>query len=202
MLNRIRVLLLGVGLALGVALNVFIAPQLSTPRDPIFNGPDIAENWEWRSMAIWMHPWWLAEQFPAASVTNSGFSIPPASPSDLPLGMKFEESLAEDVGLKIVGNSPALDIRSIDIRNKLEGYFQNYSRIHCRSSMEMVKRDSCYFFVAWDNSAIDVSNPVFVGVLTNTNLGEEEMGLVEEELLRRLSPIPIETIPVMGTTDE
>ena len=89
-MTRVRLALIGLGLALGIGLNVTVAPQIMTPRPPVFNGPDIAENWEWRSMAIQMHSWWLWEQFPDAQVVNAGFIEPPGNPDALPVGMKFD----------------------------------------------------------------------------------------------------------------
>lgn len=194
---RLRVSLLALGLALGIFLNAFIAPQLSVPSKPVFNGPDVAENWDWRSMAIWMHPWWLANRFPGARVENVGFVVPSGHDDALPVGMKFEENTARRVGLEVDASQPALDIRSASIRESLRSYEQNYSRIHCRSSQDMLKRDTCYFFVAWDSSLISATTPTFVGVLTETALGKEEMGLVEKTLLQRLVGKSLTQVPTM-----
>ena len=194
---RLRVSLLALGLALGISLNAFIAPQLSVPSKPVFNGPDVAENWDWRSMAIWMHPWWLASKFPGARVENVGFVVTSSQDGALPVGMKFEEDSARRVGLKVDATQSALDIRSASIRESLRSYEQNYSRIHCRSSQDMVKRDTCYFFVAWDPALISATPPTFVGVLTETELGKEEMGLVEKTLLQRLVGKSLNQVPTM-----
>ena len=191
MLNRLRLAALGAGLVLGVALNVFVAPQLMTPRPPIFNGPDIAENWEWRSMAIHNHSWWLWDKFPDATVVNAGFTTPPGQPDALEVGMLFSLWIDKHLGLDVDTSEPALDVTSLNIRDALLEYERIYSRIHCRSGQEMETRDTCYYFVAWDPEILPDENPVFVGVETSRQLNQEEMALVELNLLEKISPIPV-----------
>lgn len=191
MLNRIRVALIAIGLIGGITLNTTLAPQLMTPRPPVFNGPDIAENWEWRSMASQTHSWWLWEKFPDATVVNAGFVPPPGRPDALMVGMKFSHWIDEFLGLDVDTTEPALDVTELGIRDELRSYQIVYSRIDCRSGQDMETRDTCYYFVAWDFSLIPGENPVFVAVETSRTLGDEEMALVERNLLEKISPVPL-----------
>ena len=194
MLNRIRVALIASGLVAGIALNTTLVPQLMTPRPPVFNGPDIAENWEWRSMAIQTHSWWLWDKFPDATVVNAGFVPPPGNPEALQVGMKFSLWIDEYLGLDVDTTEPALDVSELGIRDELRSYQRVYSRIHCRSGQEMEVRDTCYYFVAWDPALIPSENPVFVAVETSRTLDDEEMALIERNLLEKISPVPIDEL--------
>lgn len=195
--NQIRVGLIGLGLAMGIGLNTFVAPQLMTPRPPVFNGPDIAENWEWRSMAIYMHAWWLWEQFPDATVTHVGFIPPPGHPELLPVGMKFSGAWDPLLGLAVDLSSPPLDLSGLDVRDELFSHRHVYSRIHCRVGQEMEVRDTCYYFVAWDPALLSDNSPEFVGIELNRTLGEEEMALVERSLLEAVASTNIENLSVI-----
>lgn len=190
-MERIRVTLIALGLVLGIGLNVVLAPQLMTPRPPVFNGPDVAENWEWRSMAIQTHSWWLSEKFPDAVVERVGFTAPPGRPNDLEVGMQFSQWFDPLLGLRVNTEFPPLDVVDLGIRDELRTYEKVYSRIHCRSGQEMVDRDTCYYFVAWDSELLPDSEPVFIGVRTVAEEGKEEMALVEKNLLNKISPVPL-----------
>lgn len=192
-MSRLRSLLISLGIVAGIALNVTVAPQIMTPRPPVFNGPDIAENWEWRSMAIHTHGWWLWEQFPGATVVNAGFVEPPGNPDAPPVGLLFKPWV-DEIGLDVDFSQPALDVSGLDIRDDLAAHQKVYSRIHCRSSQDMEQRDTCYYFVAWDDDLIPDGAPTFVAVLTNANEDDEEMALVEKTLLERISPVAIEDL--------
>lgn len=193
---RLRVTVLGLGVGLGMALNLTVAPQIMTPRQPVFNGPDIAENWEWRSMAIGMHSWWLWENFPRARVTNVGYVTPPAFPDGLPVGMKFSDWVDETLGLSVDLTEPPLDLRSENLESLTGEYRQLRSRIDCRVGQAMVKSDTCYYFVAFDRQTVTESS-VFVGVLTSSEPGSEEFGLVESRLLEELLPGGLGSVSVM-----
>lgn len=194
---RLRALLIGLGLVGGIVLNVSVAPQIMSPRSPVFNGPDIAENWEWRSMSIETHSWWLWEQFPDAKVINAGFVEPPGNPDALKVGMQFEQWVDAALSTEVDSSLPPLDVRDLDIRDELFAHHKVYSRIHCRSGQEMVKRDTCYYFVAWAPNLLPAKSPTFVGVETNRNQDDEEMALIEENLLREISPVPLERLLTM-----
>ena len=161
----------------------------------MFNGPDIAENWEWRSMAIKTHSWWLWEKFPEATVSYAGFVEPPGNPSALPVGMQLEQWVDEALSTQIDTSMPALDITQLEIRDKLYAQHKVYSRIHCRSGQEMEKRDTCYYFVSWAPDLLTPGeSPHFIAVQTNREKDEEEMALIEERLFREISPIPPEDL--------
>lgn len=189
-------------ISLGTLANTMLFPQLMTPRPPVYNGADVAANWEWRSMAIATHPWWLYEKWPNSHVTNVGFVSASANENDLELGIIFGSGLSKDLGLSIDDSVPPLDLESLDIRGEIDSHIQNYSRIHCRSSYEMVSRDTCYFFVAWDSSLIDGTSPTFIGILTSSEKDLEEFGLIEARLLEEILSTPIQTLSPMGHSDD
>lgn len=192
-MNRWRVSLIGVGMLLGLGLNVTLVPQIMTARPPIFNGPDIAENWEWRSMAVHSHSWWLWEKFPESSATHVGFVTPPGNPDALRVGMLYSQWMDRQGALstEVDASLPPLDVSELGIRDDLYSHQKVYSRIHCRSGQEMEDRDTCYYFVSWSPELLDDTPPRFIGVLTNSAQDKEEMALIEENLLRELSPVPL-----------
>lgn len=198
-MSGIRLTLIAAGLSLGLVLNLTIAPQIMTSRPPVFNGADIAENWEWRSMAIESHSWWLWEQFPEARVVNAGFVTPPGNPDALPVGMKLEQWVDDWLTTEIDTSLPPLDVSELGIRDELYAHHKVYSRIHCRSGQEMERRDTCYYFVAWAPHLLSDGPPTFIGVETNRSTDEEEMALIERNLLQEISPVPISAI---STIDE
>lgn len=195
-MHRLIPSLVGLGIITGIGLNITLAPQIMTPRAPVFNGPDIAENWEWRSMAIHSHSWWLWEKFPQAVVTHAGFVQPPGQPDALEVGMQLVQWMDEsdELSTELDTSLPPLDISELGIRDDLFAHHKVYSRIHCRSGQEMEKRDTCYYFVSWSSELLDESRPQFIGVLTNRTQDKEEMALIEESLLRKLSPVPPEDL--------
>ena len=194
---KILGVLLAGGLLLGSVLNVTIAPQIMTPRKPVFSGPNMAANWEWRSMAIETHGWWLWNAFPGATVTHAEMVVPPGNPDALEVGMEFTQWMDQQLGLEVVEELPPFDVTELGIRDQLFGQHKVYSRIHCRSGQEMEVRDTCYYFVAWAPDLLPENNPHFIGVVTNREQDREEMALVEENLLRELSPVPLEEIPLL-----
>ena len=193
-MTKIRASLILLGLGLGVGLNVIAVPQIMTPRPPAFNGADIAENWEWRSMAFQSHSWWLWEQFPDAQAIHVGYVPPIGNPGALEVGMQLEQWTDEFFSTELDTSLPPLDVSELDVRDELYSYQQVYGRIHCRSGQEMERRDTCYYFVAWSPDLLPNESPRFIGVLTNRDPDNEEMALIEENLLRSISPIPIGNI--------
>ncbi|MDR9435161.1 hypothetical protein [Pontimonas sp.] len=188
--------LIGLGLAVGVGLNVTLVPQIMTPRTPVFNGADIAENWEWRSMAIHSHSWWLWEKFPESTATHVGFVTPPGNPDALRVGMLYSQWMDRQGALstEVDASLPPLDVSELGIRDALYPHHRVYSRIHCRSGQEMADRDTCYYFVSWSEELLGDDPPRFIGVLTNREQDKEEMALIEENLLRDVSPVPLEDL--------
>jgi len=148
-------------------------------------------------MAIETHGWWLWKAFPDATVTHAEMVVPPGSSEALPVGMEFTQWMDRQLGLEVVEELPPFDVTELAIRDQLFGQRQVYSRIHCRSGQEMEVRDTCYYFVAWAPALLPEKNPHFIGVVTNREQDREEMALVEENLLREISPIPLEEIPLL-----
>ena len=195
---RARLIVLLGGLLVGLGLNLTVAPQIMTQRPPVFNGADIAANWEWRSMAIGMHPWWMWQNFPDATVTHVGYIPPVGNPAGLPVGMKFSDWVDQSLGLTVDETLPPLDLTADDLLAPLEPYRQLRSRIDCRAGQEMTKSETCYYFVAYDPATIS-SAPEFVGVLLNKGERLEEFGVVERGLLENLLGLPIDGLQ---TVDE
>lgn len=198
-MNRIRLGLLALGILAGISLNLTVAPQIMTPRPPVFNGADVAENWEWRSMAAQAHSWWLADNFPAATVRNGGYVPLRDNPEGREIGLKLPQWMDEFFDTSIDTTQVPLDVTALDIREDILEHQLVYSRIHCRVDSDEVRRGGCYYFVSAEQPARSSTSPVFVAVLTNAQPGSEEIGLVEVGLLESISAIPIDQIPLMGT---
>lgn len=198
-MGKILGFLLAGGLLLGAVLNVTVAPQIMTPRPPVFNGPDMAANWEWRSMAIGTHGWWLVDRFPDATVTHAEMVVPPGNPDALEVGMELTRWMDQQLGLEVITELPPYDVTELGIRDQLFVQHKVRGRIHCRSGQEMEVRDTCYYFVAWAPDLLPESKPHFVGVVLNREQDREELALVEENLLRDISPVPLEEL---GLLDE
>lgn len=185
-MTQFRIALIGLGLTVGFVLNLFLAPQIMSPRPPVFNGADIAGNWEWRSMAIHDHSWWLYEMFPDAQVSHVGWIPPASSPEGLKVGMIWEKWITQYFSIEVDSSEPPLDVADRGLQSALNAHHKVYSRILCRTDQEMVDEDGCYYFVAWSPELLDSRTPEFVGVVTNRQTDDEEMGLVEVRLLEDL----------------
>ena len=199
-MTQFRIGLIGFGIIFGFFLNLFLVPQIMSPRPPVFNGADIAGNWEWRSMAIHSHSWWFAERVPNGRVSHVGFVPPEAFPNGLEVGMIWEKWYTPYLNFEVDSTKPPLDIANEDIQTVLNDHHQVYSRIHCRTDQTMIDEDGCYYFVAWSAELSDNQPPHFVGVVTNRQTGDEEMGLVEVQLLEDIVGAKLETIPSIEQT--
>jgi hypothetical protein len=187
---RVVVSLLVFPIAFGV--NALISPQIYTPREPVFSGPDIASNWAWRSMANGQHSWWLWSVFPDASVRNVGFVSP--HPNFLPVGIDFTNWIDQHLGLEVDASRPPYDVTQFGIREELLSEAKVFSRIKCRDNQAMVERDSCFYFVAWSDKLLPEFRPVFVGVRTLFD-EDSEVALVEKNLLESLIPVDLGQVP-------
>ena len=171
-----------------------------TDRDPVFNGPDIASNWEWRSMAIQMHGWWLWSEIPDAHVKNVGFVKPIDQPDSLRVGIEFGSWIDEAVGLHIDNSEPPLDVTHLEARELILENAKNWSRIHCRDNQEMAVRDTCYFLVSWDWDLLPESNPTFYAVRTVLS-DDSEIALVEKNFLQSVTGQSVESLPNFHDVD-
>lgn len=181
-------------LLVAVIWNFTYAPQIMTPRTPVFNGPDIASNWEWRSMAVRMHGWWLWSKLPDASVKNVGFVAPPQEPEALKVGIQFDSFIEDYLGLSVDSSQPPLDVTGFDIREELHKEAKNYSRIHCRDNQAMTIRDTCYYFVSWNWDLLPSQEPEFRAVRTYLD-EDSEIALVETNFLESLIGMSADTLP-------
>jgi len=181
-------------IALGIPLNIFVYPQVYEQRPPVFRGPDIAANWEWRSMATGEHSWWLWSLFPDAHVSNVGYQPPPNDPNGLAVGILFSSWRNEYLGLDVDDSLPPLDVTNLDIRDDILAEARLYSRIRCRDSQAMKKRDSCYYLVAWNEALMPSGGPHFVAVRTVRD-DDSEVALVEQRFLESLISDPLDSLP-------
>lgn len=195
-----RIVTLGLGLIVALMWNFAFAPQIMTPRAPVFNGPDIASNWEWRSMAIDMHGWWLWSEIPDASVKNVGFVPPPDNPEGLRVGIQFDSYIDDYLGLNVDSTEPPFDVTGLKIRDQLHTHAKNYSRIHCRDNQAMAIRDTCYYFVSWDWDLLPKQEPEFYAVRTYLD-HDSEIALVEKNLLEALTGVSVDTLPNFHEVD-
>jgi hypothetical protein len=184
-----------------IVVNVNYSPQIMNPRPPVFNGADIAQNFEWRAMGVRMHSWWLYRTFPDSIVHHVGYVRPGNQVEKLKTGIFFSSWIDEELGLEVDDSLPPYDIEAFGAREELLTFAKHYSRIRCRDNQKMVKRDTCYYVVAWDEHTVGDS-PTFVGVRTALlESGNSEYFLVEADLLKRLLGAPLESIPTIHDTE-
>jgi hypothetical protein len=188
-------------LAVAVPINVMVYPQVYEPRSPVFNGPDIASEWEWRSMAIREHSWWLWAHFPDAKVSHVGFVASSDELQGLAVGIKFSSWRDEYLGLDVDSSLPPFDATNLGIREQLLAEGRVFSRIHCRDNQEMIVRDSCFYFVAWNDDLLPTVEPEFVAVRTYLD-EDSEVALVERTFLESLVNGPLETLPNYWEVDQ
>lgn len=189
-MGTLRAVIVTCALSVGLIWNLSFARQIMTFKPPVFNGPDVAENYEWRRMADGSHDWWLWANFPEAEVRNAGFVERDGSSSQRPEGIQFASVATEYLGLNVDPRFPPLEVSHLGVREELLEYSAYRSRIDCLSEFSTVKLDSCDFFVSFDSAQISKSPKVFYAV--RTSKGERpEYGLVEEGLLSSVLSVPI-----------
>ena len=186
-------------LSVAVPINIFVSPQVYTPREPVFSGVDIASNWEWRSMAIREHSWWLWSVFPDARVSHVGYVA--RSSGELPVGIRFSSWRDEYLGLDVEESETPLDVTDLDVRQALLSEARVFSRIHCRDNQAMTVRDTCFYFVAWSDDLLPETNPEFIAVRTNLD-EDSEVALVEKTFLASVLPVSIDQIPDYFEVDQ
>jgi hypothetical protein len=181
-------------------VNVFLAPQLYTPRPPIFTGPDLASTWEWRGHAFAVNTWWLAENAPGARYTHVGVAVPPgATDGALQVGILLNDRPARVFDLDFNTASIPLDVSRIPgVRDALLDHHVLRGQIKCQVDPYQPKRGRCDFFVAWDGPVPATDQLELVGVLTRAGGAGDEMALVQRELLERVAGNSIESLLPMG----
>lgn len=176
-------------LVAGSFVNSALFEDVYVPRTPVANGPEIVDNWEWRSMATGQHSWWLAHYVPGAIVTNVNYLSPANSPEREELGIDFSSWRDKYLDIAIDDSAAPLDVSDLGIHDDLLDSGKVFSRIDCRTP-KMTVPDSCFFFIAWEDSLLVSNIPIFVAVLTNVD-EESEFALVERNLLKNLLGIPL-----------
>ena len=186
-------------LSVAVPINIFLSPQVYSPREPVFSGVDIASNWEWRSMAIREHSWWLWNAFPDAHVSHVGYVA--QSSDELPVGIQFSSWRDEYLGLNVDESETPLDVTGLDVRQALLSEARVFSRIHCRDNQAMTVRDTCFYFVAWSDELLPEATPEFIAVRTNLD-DDTEVALVEKTFLASVLPVSLDQIPDYFEVDQ
>ena len=186
-------------LSVAVPINIFVSPQVYAPREPVFSGVDIASNWQWRSMAIREHSWWLWSVFPDAHVSHVGFVR--RSSGELPVGIQFSSWRDEYLGLDVDESETPLDVTDLDVRQALLSEARVFSRIHCRDNQAMTVRETCFYFVAWSDDLLPETNPEFIAVRTKLD-DDSEVALVEKTFLASVLPVSINRIPDYFEVDQ
>ena len=196
---RIRLVVLAGVLVVAGIVNVFFAPQIYTPRPPVFTGADMAASREWRGHAFSFQPSWLAKNLPASTFTHVKTGRPPGFPPDGgDIGLMWNERTVILEGLSIDETRFPLDISGLGVRDTLVDYHQLFAQIRCQSDPRMEGPEMCDYFVAWDEGQSPEDALTFVAVFTVSDQDEQEVGFVEQDLLTRLVGGPLERIPTIG----
>jgi len=194
----LRGLVIAGALTAAAVVNIFFAPQLYSPRPPVFSGPDLAANEAWRGHAFSTQPWWLAETLPDATFIHLKFEVPPgAADSAQPIGINFDERSLQRFEVDIDRGEFPLNLEPLNLRDQIAPHIQHFSGVRCRPSLTPIDTQICDYFVAWDRDLTE-SPKVFVAVSTSSVPGAEEMGLIEVTLLERILGQPYDSVPTIA----
>lgn len=195
----IRALLLVGVLAMAGFVNIVLAPQIYSPRPPVFSGADIAASWEWRGHGFSFQPSWLAKNLPQSTFTHVKTGSPPGSEgAGTEIGLLWNERTVVIEGLRVDESDFPLDISILGLQATIANHHQLFARIRCQSVPQSQGPDLCDYFVAWDDTVSPDEPLTFVAVFTVTEPDEQEVGFIEQGLLARLLGQPIAGIPTIG----
>jgi len=194
----IRGLAIAGALVVAALVNVFLAPQLYSPRPPVFSGPDLAANEAWRGHAFSTQPWWLAETLPDATFIHLKFDYPPGTEDGgVMIGINFDERSLRRFEVDIDQSEFPLNLEPLNLRDEIAPHIHHFSGVRCLPSLTPTDTQICDYFVAWDRDQQD-SPKVFVAVATSSVPGSEEMGLIEVTLLEKLLRQPFTSVPTIA----
>ena len=181
-------------------VNLFLAPQLYTPRPPVFTGPDLASTWEWRGHSFGGNTWWLSENAPNATFTHVGVAVPDnAASGALPVGILLDDRPARILELDFDTTSIPVDVsRMPGVRDALFAKEVLKGNIRCQVDTFSPQDGRCDFFTAWEGS-VPTDEPLeLVGVLTRVGGDGDEMALIERGLLEEVTGRSVESLTLMG----
>jgi hypothetical protein len=195
----VRAAALAVALVVAAVVNVFFAPQIYSPRAPVFSGVDLAENETWRGHGFGLHPTWLATMLPNSTFENVRIGQPEwADQKTGNIGIFWDQRGVAIEQLRTDAEEFPLDISAYDLSGTIKEYHQISALIRCHSDPLTSGRALCDYFVAWDDS-VDPSEPLtFVAVFTTIASGGDEVGFIEQSLLERLVGSNLDELPTIG----
>lgn len=200
---KIRAALLALALVIASVTNIFFAPSIYSPRAPNFSGADVAENFSWRGHGYSFQPSWLAERLPNSRFTNMKIGTPDGFVGDgIGVGIFWNKQTAMIEGVTYDDSAFPLDVSALELGEALLEFHQIFSGIRCQSDPTQLERGRCDYFVAWDDTVTPTDPLVFIAVFTRISPDGDEVGFVEEGLLRRLLSNPIHSVPTIGERQE
>ena len=195
----LRALGLAGALVVASVVNLFFAPQIYEPRPPVFSGPDMAESEAWEGHAFSTQPWWLEANLPDATFLHLKRGVPEgAGEGAREVGIFFDERSVAYFAPDFDTSSFPLDLTGYDLQDDLAPYLQLSAQVRCRPTPQADPPGLCDYFVAWDGSGDQGVPSTLVGVVTRSESGEEEVGLVDVALLESLLGVAVETLPTSG----
>jgi hypothetical protein len=198
-----RALALAVALALAAAVNVFLAPQIYSPRAPAFSGADLAANEAWKGHAFSFQPSWLAHNLPHSTFVNTRIGQPDwVGENGFDVGILWNTRTVVLEDLAIDDSEFPLDLSNLSIRDDINRYHQHSAQIRCQSDPIAGDQTLCDYFVAFDDSVDANDRLTFVGVFTVTGSDTNEVGFIEKNLLERLIGGQLESVPTIGAKPE
>ena len=196
---RLRALALVTVLVFATVVNLFLAPQIYSPRAPAFSGADLAANEAWRGHAFSFQPSWLAATLPNSTFVNVRTGLPEWAPEDgHEIGIFWNMRTVTIENLVTDDTNFPVDLSGLDIRDQLAEHHQLYALIRCQSDPIAGGQDLCDYFVAFDDTVKPDDALTFVGVFTVTGTDTNEVGFVEKGLLERLVGAGVDTLPTIG----
>jgi hypothetical protein len=181
-------------------VNLFLAPQLYTPRPPVFTGPDLASTWEWRGHSFGVNTWWLAENLPNAEYVHVDVDVPDnAADGALEVGILLDDRPARIFELPLDDTRIPVDVSRLDgVRETLFDYEVLKGNIRCQVDTFSPQDGRCDFFVAINGDGPTTEPLTLVGVLTRVGGDGDEMALVEQSLLEEVTGQSINSLTLMG----
>jgi hypothetical protein len=199
----LRALVLAGVLAVAMAVNTFVAPQLYDPRPPIMTGPDLVEVEEWRGHSFATNTWWLNDNVPNARYERTGqVKLASAPDNALAVGINISDRPAKILGLNIDESRSAVDVTGLGVRDALFIHSKIQGFILCQVDLFEQQETRCRFFAAWEGDVPTDEPLVFIGVLTERDDKRDEMALVEKGLLERIVGMPVDSLPTLGETND
>ena len=190
-------------LVIASSVNLFLAPQIYSPRAPVFSGADMAASYEWRGHAFSFQPSWLAANLPNATYTNVRIGRPEwAPPNSFDIGIVWNMRTVIIEGLATDDSDFPLDLSALGIREDIVDYHQHSALIRCQIDPVDPFEGRCDYFVAWDDTVEPSSDLTFVGVFTSIDPESLEVGFIEKGLLERLVGTDLSAVPTIGSAPQ